>query len=366
MGSCLSLPSPSQSAAARSRSFDKQFEIEQREEKRKIKVLLLGTGDAGKSTFLKQIRLLYRPYSVDERKAFKFHLHEYLMQSVQALIKKARELSQLVNPLSNADFETIVKYPSVEIVPFVAKSILKLWFEGHLQDIYESHADSLHLNRSCIDYFMPSKLLEVCSSSYVCSDDDILHIRRRTNQVVEEKVMINNTPFVFYDVGGQRTQRKKWLHLFNEVTAVIYVASLSDYDKKLEEDGTANSLIESVTVFEEIMANQKYFAKSSIILILNKFDLFREKVEKNGFRLDSSQKLFQDYHSSTVTGSDAVQSAKAYITSKFSNVFPKNRASALYVHQSCALDTSNMRIVIQACVDSILRENIDNVFGVKG
>lgn len=39
-----------------------------------------------------------------------------------------------------------------------------------------------------------------------------------------------------FDVGGQRSQRKKWIHCFDDAKAIIYVASLSEYDQVLEED----------------------------------------------------------------------------------------------------------------------------------
>lgn len=38
------------------------------------------------------------------------------------------------------------------------------------------------------------------------------------------------------DVGGQRSERKKWIHCFENVIALIYLASLSEYDQCLEED----------------------------------------------------------------------------------------------------------------------------------
>lgn len=40
------------------------------------------------------------------------------------------------------------------------------------------------------------------------------------------------------DVGGQRSERKKWIHCFEDVTAIIYCVALSAYDLTLEEDET--------------------------------------------------------------------------------------------------------------------------------
>jgi guanine nucleotide-binding protein subunit alpha len=38
------------------------------------------------------------------------------------------------------------------------------------------------------------------------------------------------------DVGGQRSERKKWLHYFDNVTAVLFVVAISGYDQVLIED----------------------------------------------------------------------------------------------------------------------------------
>ena len=45
-----------------------------------------------------------------------------------------------------------------------------------------------------------------------------------------------------FDVGGQRTERKKWIHCFDNVTAIIFVIALSEYNLKLAEDGRTVSL----------------------------------------------------------------------------------------------------------------------------
>ena len=38
------------------------------------------------------------------------------------------------------------------------------------------------------------------------------------------------------DVGGQRSERKKWIHCFEGVTAIVFCVSLSAYDLVLAED----------------------------------------------------------------------------------------------------------------------------------
>ena len=43
-----------------------------------------------------------------------------------------------------------------------------------------------------------------------------------------------------FDVGGQRSERKKWIHCFEGVTAIIFCVALSGYDLVLAEDEEMN------------------------------------------------------------------------------------------------------------------------------
>ena len=83
--------------------------------------------------------------------------------------------------------------------------------------------------------------------------------------------------FTITDVGGQRNERRKWIHSFEGVTAVIFVAALNHYSAVLFEDESKNAMIESIELFYEI-CNSKWFKKTEIILFLNKDDLFRELI----------------------------------------------------------------------------------------
>jgi hypothetical protein len=48
--------------------------------------------------------------------------------------------------------------------------------------------------------------------------------------------------FSMFDVGGQRSERKKWIHCFENVTSIIFCVALSEYDQVLLEESSQASL----------------------------------------------------------------------------------------------------------------------------
>lgn len=110
------------------------------------------------------------------------------------------------------------------------------------------------------------------------TQQDVLRARVKTVGIVEADFMIDNYKFKMVDVGGQRNERRKWIHVFDDVTAIIFVTSLSEYDQTLFEDDTMNRMKESLLLFEEI-CNVRYFKSTSIIVFFNKKDLFEEKIK---------------------------------------------------------------------------------------
>ena len=78
---------------------------------------------------------------------------------------------------------------------------------------------------------------------YVPTQDDILHSRVRTSGIVTEQYEIESVDYEMYDVGGQKNERKKWIHCFDNVTAVVFVAAISEYYQKLFEDQDDNRMV---------------------------------------------------------------------------------------------------------------------------
>ena len=72
--------------------------------------------------------------------------------------------------------------------------------------------------------------------AYLPTDQDILRSRVKTTGITETMFRVGELTYRLYDVGGQRSERKKWIHCFENVTALVFLVSLSEYDQMLYED----------------------------------------------------------------------------------------------------------------------------------
>ena len=68
------------------------------------------------------------------------------------------------------------------------------------------------------------------------TDQDILRSRVKTTGITETTFRVGELTYRLFDVGGQRSERKKWIHCFENVTALVFLVSLSEYDQMLYED----------------------------------------------------------------------------------------------------------------------------------
>lgn len=159
-----------------------------------------------------------------------------------------------------------------------------------------------------------------------------------------------------FDVGGQRSERKKWIHCFENVTTILFLVAISEYDQLLFEDETVNRMQEALTLFDSI-CNSRWFVKTSIILFLNKIDRFKEKLPvspmKNYFP-DYEGKLNQNgsngrehQKSNAAEGGPDYAAACDYILNRFVSL-NQHETKQIYTHFTCATDTTQIRFVMAA------------------
>ncbi len=100
---------------------------------------------------------------------------------------------------------------------------------------------------------------------------------RTTGMVMTD---IKEAPFTYQivDVGGQRSERRKWIHCFDNVRAIVFLEGLSGYNQVLFEDTQMNRMKESMCLFMEVVKNPA-FRTTPIFIFLNKKDLFEEMIK---------------------------------------------------------------------------------------
>jgi len=191
-----------------------------------------------------------------------------------------------------------------------------------------------------------------CLKDFQITEEDILRSRTKTGAVVEMEFTVpeNKACIRIIDVGGQRNERKKWIHQFENVTSLIYVASLSDYNLTLEEDDTTNRMTECLTLFDTTV-NNPYFIRSHIILILNKIDLFKEKIK----RYDLKDYCFPDY-----TGGTDEEAALQYITEQF--LVRNHSGKTIFVKVACALERENIDFIFKSVKEIVFQNSLALMF----
>lgn len=74
-------------------------------------------------------------------------------------------------------------------------------------------------------------ILKMCFQDYLPSQQDILLARKPTKGIHEYDFEIRNVPFKMVDVGGQRSERRRWFECFDSVTSILFLVSSSEYDQ---------------------------------------------------------------------------------------------------------------------------------------
>jgi hypothetical protein len=146
----------------------------------------------------------------------------------------------------------------------------------------------------CVLTFPPlhsyfDSIARIGGRNYVPSDQDVLRSRVKTTGITETTFQIGELKYRMFDVGGQRSERKKWIHCFENVTAIVFLVAISEYDQMLYEDESINRMQEALVLFDSI-CNSRWFVRTSIILFLNKVRPFLPF-----FLLSPTFSLFTDF-----------------------------------------------------------------------
>ncbi|TDH02964.1 hypothetical protein EPR50_G00157900 [Perca flavescens] len=318
-----------------------------------VKILMLGAAESGKSTLIKQIKIIHsHGFSKQELISFKHAVLDNLLTSMKFVLQGMGMLRiNLANKKNKMHAHSILSCSQClgedqELLPFVAHAICALWADQGVQAA-AARGYEFELNDSALYFF--ENMSRIIAPKYVPTVMDVLRVRVRTCGIIETQFQLNEMIFRLYDVGGQRSVRRKWLSCFDCIQALLYVVALSSYDMTQTDKTSGNRLQESLELFTSICTNT-VFSSTSLILFMNKTDLFRDKILHSGRHLR--------FYLSSYKGADVdVDAAAHHITAMFSSC---NRSpdKLVYHHFTTATDTTNVQVVFYMVIDQVMKENL--------
>mmetsp|Transcript_56274 Transcript_56274/g.89641 ORF Transcript_56274/g.89641 Transcript_56274/m.89641 type:complete len:363 (-) Transcript_56274:393-1481(-) len=312
------------------------------------KLLLLGAGSSGKSTFFKQLCQIHgNGFQQQDIEQAKQNIFDCIIDQMKQLVEQCVEniKQQEEDGLNDGEYEYKLsehaqqaadymlspKVPrgGIDITPQLATLITTLWSDPSIKKSFETRTN-LGVVDSAPHFF--EDIDRISDQHYEPTEEDILLVRIPTTGMRSASFFVQNNKFTVVDVGGQRNERTKWIHQFSIVDAVLFVCSLSCYDQNLFEEEDVNAMHESIRLFDLVL-NNRYFARTSMILFLNKNDLFKEKIQHK-----SIKPCFPEYD-----GPDyEYQPALEYIQEIFMSCNPEHTGRQIYSHITQATDSDNV------------------------
>ncbi|KZT09053.1 heterotrimeric G protein alpha subunit 4 [Laetiporus sulphureus 93-53] len=358
MGACLSsgpLDNVTEEDKRRHREAEKSLKEAKARLSKQVKVLLLGSGDSGKSTILKQMRLIHKvPFSDQEVESYRQLVFNNLTHGLKYLIDSMEDMELEVSPENEQYVQLITDAPDLkdgEAFPEqYHEPLQKLWEDINVQKAWE-RGNEAALPDNLIYYF--PDLDRLFDPAYVPNEQDIVQARARTIGITETVFQLKDHEMLMVDVGGQKSERRKWIHCFQDVTSILFLVSLSGYDQCLVEDKDANQMQDAMTIWDSICHSQ-WFKQTSIILFLNKNDLFEKKVEHSNIK-----NFFPDYEGQPGDAS----AGRDYFKKRFARLAQKanQKEREVYIHTTTATDTAMLRIVMAAVEGTIISNNIREI-----
>ncbi|XP_065067970.1 guanine nucleotide-binding protein G(olf) subunit alpha-like [Rhopilema esculentum] len=363
-------------AQRHSKEIDNYLENESAKYKAVHRLLLLGAGESGKSTLVKQMKILHQNgFSDDERLTIVHEIKRNVREAVITVLKAMDDIEPPVELACKENYlhaEWVLHFASSNDFTYPSEfydHVKVLWSDKGFRECF--HRSNEYQLIDSAQYFF-ERVDDIRRAEYLPTDQDILRCRVLTTEITETQFTIGKpgkmVTFHMFDVGGQRDQRRKWIQCFNDVTAIIFVVSCSSYDIALREDLTQNRLQESIELFNKIW-NNRFLKYVAIILFLNKQDLLSDKIMAGKSKLEDYYPEYARYATPEKAVRDSpeeVLRAKYFIRDIFLSIASENKNTVhkdhdCYPHFTCAVDTKNIERIFDSCRFIIQREHLRKI-----
>jgi len=312
----------------------------------------LGAGESGKTTLFRQMIQIYgKGFSEKEQADFVPNIRANALRYIQILAKDQqnslsddnREHATNILELKEDD---IAKSSEDYLEEGIVRSVDSLWRDPAVQYAWKNKQSELQLPVSAASFIRDFP--KIAARNYIPTFHDILQTRIKTTGIIETRFEVDKEEFRMFDVGGQKNERRKWMHCFDNVSLIIFVVAMDQYDQVMYEDLTKNRMTDALELFHSVCTNKLFFEKD-IVLFLNRRDLFQEKIKTKNLTLCPE---FKDYK-----GGSNFEDACRYIEDKFVREHV-SKERLIKTHVTCATDTENVRTIFNAVKVGVINKSL--------
>jgi guanine nucleotide-binding protein G(i) subunit alpha len=247
-----------------------------------IKLLILGSSESGKSTLLKGMKLYAEGgFTREDSVPFSGIIWSNIIHSFRVILEAMENMEiPLQHERNKYHAETIFLQPlpiDDNFPPQLRISVTNLWADEGLKEAYRRRCE--YQVQESVPYFA-RHIERLAVPGYVPSQEDIIRCRVKTTGITETTFEISHSDVCLriFDVGGARSERKKWIHTFENVTTIAFTVDASAYCRLLFEDETVNRMREQLNLWDAIV-NSRWFKRTSFILIFTKIDWLPEQLK---------------------------------------------------------------------------------------
>lgn len=336
----------------RSESVSKILKEAKKKKDETTRILVLGTGGSGKSTIIKQIYYSQNrlQMSLEEEEEIRRLLIFNYVSSTRRLLRLAKDLGYTFKRVHRSYVRFLNKQNSLKIdfKQAQVKNAQDLWQDENIQRAYsesKSPQNTTRVDLVNIEYLTKNLRRFVMRAELTL--DDVLRARQRTTGIHETEVKIQNRNLALLDVGGQKTERRKWFHIFQDsVDACIFVAALDAFLYPAEDPVYWNAMDESISVWKKLLLSNSFNDNTALIVFLNKKDLLRTPSALTKFAL-AYKRVFQGTEINYSVAAEFIK--EQYVNSETEALAGRK----LYTHYTMALDKEDLNFIFESCINNI-------------
>jgi len=318
-----------------------------------FKVIVLGISGSGKTTFAKQMKILYcNGFDQAELDYYKNILTRNLLIGMRELIKLSKKFNISIQEENIKTTEILESYSFEEPLTEENKEYIKvLWKDTGIQQVWKQCL-SFQIQMTQYDFYM-DHIDRFASSEFVPNDEDILRARQRTTGAYTTTFLVENYRWHVIDVGGQVPERKKWEQIMEEgVQSMLFFSPLDDYNVMSSEETDQTKMQISFSVFQKVVKSAQTH-KTAVTVFFNKVDLMEKKL-KDKEQWKAFKNTFPDFKGKK----QDLDSASNHIKDYFLDSVKQFNDVSIFPHFTCAIDTDKISKVFDNVREHVVMTKI--------